>query len=577
MCCRRRPTVDVSDADIVRLVDRITPDNAPRRVPAIVRKERVVAAVFNGGAGLAAFDGASIRLGVLAGRDGDWGRPHAPAPDGSYALFRVSPDCIELVADAAATRTIWYALTNEAFVASSSQRAIVSLLGDFQPNREASAWMLSSGTLGPGIGWDVRVRCVAPGERVILKRAAWRVRVVSCRIDVSRQRRSADAAERQRLLAESVERAAATPALDHSKWIMPLSGGVDCRGLLLALKRAGRADGLRCVTWGESAALEHRDSDAFIARRVAERLQVEHRFFPVELAGGAAEKVLERFLAAGEGRVAALPGYLDGFALWKSLSEQGVEGIVRGDEAFGWKPVADEQDVRRKVLMTVLQDFFDERNLETFDLPRQRIPNELQRRADESLEAWRDRLYQQFRLPYMLSALTDLKAPYVEVLNPLLYASVLAEARKLPDELRTDKRLWQRLVESWLPGVPFARRRAAAPLDRVLADPYLVELFLDELRSQCAADALGREVTQLVSRQLETKPWWPAKALRRATARFSRLRRSKPRLDPALLGVRATIVSRMSALLREDAALFAAVGLSQRVPTFGMSGTGRAP
>lgn len=564
VCRRRGLPAETGESDVLRLIERITPDNAPRERPVIGKRNGVVAAVFNGGAGNACVDGASIRLGVLASSGSDeWARPLAPVPEGSFALCRVSADLVELVADAAATRTLWYACTNDLFVASTSQRAIVALLGDFEPNREAAAWMLSSATLGPGLGWDLRVHPVAPGARVVLDRRQWRIRVHAARVEISDDSRAADPVRQERVLGDVVQRAVAAAAPDHSRWILPLSGGVDSRGLLLALLRGNRrATRPRCVTWGRRGALAERDGDAYIARAVAEQVGVEHEFLPVERAGRSPRALLRRFFAAGEGRVAALSGYLDGFDVWNALTEQGVEGIIRGDEAFGWKPVTGERDVRHKVRMTLLEDIFDAQARASIDLPRQRIPEELDRRTGEPLAGWRDRLYQQFRLPCMLSALTDLKSPYVEVSNPLLHSSVLAEARRLPEELRTDKRLWQRLVGSWLPGVPFAKRSAETPIADALNDPRLLELFVEELRSDAAAEILGPGAVEMLVSPLERKQLGVRSSRLALPARLASLwprgrriwrRRFKARLDPAVLGFRATIVTRMSSVLREDA------------------------
>jgi len=559
ICYRRPAAVEATEADILGLIERITPDNAPRPRPRIVRQDGVVAAVFAGGARSAALDGGSVRLGVLASPSSDWSRPLAPVPDGSFALCRVSADLVELVADAGATRTLWYVLTDDALVASTSQRAIAALLGDFEPNRDAAAWMLSSGTLGPGHGWDRRVRPVPPAGRVVLDRRTWRLHVRSSAPETDAERPADDEAALGRALTDAVDRAAAAPPLDYARWIVPLSGGVDSRGVLLALLRANRADRPRAVTWGRPAALGQRDGDAVVARAVADRVGVEHAFFPVELSDAASPRtVLDRFFAAGEGRVAALSGYLDGFAVWQTLSEQEVDGIVRGDEAFGWKPVASERDVRHKVSFTVLEDIVDERARSAFELPRQEIPEELSRRGGESLEDWRDRLYRQYRLPCMLSGLTDLKTPYVEVANPLLYSSVLAEARRLPEALRTDKRLWRRLVESWLPGVPFATRSAETPIADALADPRLLEIFVEELSFNPAAELLGREAAKALRAELEARLRRERRALSRRLAALPagrRLLRSRRggRLDAAVLGFRATIVARMFALLREDA------------------------
>src|SRR5690606_37984910 len=102
-------------------------------------------------------------------------------------------------------------------------------------------------------------------------------------------------------------------------------------------------------------------NDASIARELAERVGVAHEYLVVEATAEPRERFLERFLVAGEGRIDSLGGYVDGFDIWKRLYDAGVEGIVRGDEAFGWKPVRTERDVRDSVRLTLLEDILGTR------------------------------------------------------------------------------------------------------------------------------------------------------------------------------------------------------------------------
>jgi hypothetical protein len=150
------------------------PDNIVPSAPAFARSDGVECAIFSPN-GATQLKGTSLCLGVILEEAPRWHEPGAPAPDGSYALLRTSADRVELVADATASRTIWYVLTNDELIASTSQRAIIALLGNFVLNREALPWMLSSGTLGPVAGWDARLMQVRPGERVTLDREHWRL------------------------------------------------------------------------------------------------------------------------------------------------------------------------------------------------------------------------------------------------------------------------------------------------------------------------------------------------------------------------------------------------------------------
>ena len=73
----------------------------------------------------------SLLLGYLYDRSGNWNEPLTGFPDGSYAIFRSNDDYFEAVTDPVASRTIWYYFDKEWFIASTSQRAIVTFLGSF--------------------------------------------------------------------------------------------------------------------------------------------------------------------------------------------------------------------------------------------------------------------------------------------------------------------------------------------------------------------------------------------------------------------------------------------------------------
>src|SRR5690606_18737307 len=135
-----------------------------------------------------------------------------------------------------------------------------------------------------------------------------------------------------------------------------------------------------------------------VARAVAAAAAVPHRFFDIEPRGAEPATVLERFLAVGEGRVARISGYVDGFNVWKALFDEGYEGVIRGDEAFASIPVGSPYAVRHSVSLTTLDDFFSPAEVESFELPEQHVPLALHRSGNETLATWRDRLYQQFRV-----------------------------------------------------------------------------------------------------------------------------------------------------------------------------------
>ena len=74
-------------------------------------------------------DGTSVCLGLLLENwIPNWSEVSNSKPEGAYAIFRSNKNYIQLVSDTLGQRTIWYVLTDSTFIASTSQRVIISYL-----------------------------------------------------------------------------------------------------------------------------------------------------------------------------------------------------------------------------------------------------------------------------------------------------------------------------------------------------------------------------------------------------------------------------------------------------------------
>lgn len=559
---RRPADAGMLESWVSTLNRRLTPDNVVVRKPRLARDKGVTAVVFNAN-GAVRLRSTSVMLGMPVGPAESWHTVGTEPPDGSYALLRNNAHKVELIADATASRTIWYTKTRDCFIASTSQRAIVALLGSFELDTSAVPWMLSSGTLGPGGGWDARIKPVLPAESVVLERASWEV-TRHVEPVVFRTSSHRDEGLHARRLAEALEAVGKSLPIDPRKWLLPLSGGVDSRGLLALMHERTP---IRTLTWGLEAAPRRSSNDARIARRVARHFGVENRFFPTNLSVETRDSLIQRFLVAGEGRVANIPPFLDGFAIWQTLHDEDIDGVVRGDQAFGSCYVRDESDVRRATKLETLADYFSPGEVAAFELPSQVLPERLARRSGETLATWRDRLYQQHRLPRMLAGLTDLKSPYVEVANPLLTRSILDLVRTLPDTLRTDKRLWREFVRARSPDIPYARRVAVLPIRDFLNDTAMLELMLESLHGERDGDALSptlvdwicvrlrRALATQADQRVGARTRGPLALVVPDTVRgFVRRWWPAPRvLSPTEIAFRAFIVAGMTATLKADA------------------------
>jgi hypothetical protein len=525
------------------LADRLAPNNISPYPPSIDGDNKgVLIAVISPNDTLS-IKNTSVCLGQLINPKEDWWSPGTEAPDGSYALFRSDDRHVELLSDVVASRTIWYAKTEHCFLASSSQRAIVSLLQDFQPNYETSLWMLSSGSLGPGQSWDSRIGCLYGDSRLRLNRTTWEtsheVAPVSFEpVDLSTE-------EHEARLNDVLARTFGNLHL-YSNWVLPLSGGFDSRALLLLLNNRSN---IQTITWGLKSSLMQPNSDAYVARSLASQLNVRNRYFELDTTNESIETVFERFLVMGEGRGDWFGGYTDGFSLWKTLFEEKIVGIIRGDEGFGWTAVRNNYEVKASIGAIGVEDLWQLDALTGLGLQRlgkQKWPDSFRRRESESLSTWRDRLYHQWRIPFRLAALNELKTSYVEVANPFLSRDIIAVIRTMPDSLRTNKTLFRRIVENLGPRIEFAKFQSIPERGDILSGHTANRLIMDELSSSYATSLLPvdflRTIRDKISKIDGNPEEWRSRAVRQTVSAFLKL-----------LTYRAYIVCKMNRLMVADA------------------------
>lgn len=538
---------------------RLMPDNIAPARPTVLQANGILVGISNP-SNLVKTRGPSVCAGYLIGSP-DWDRPLTARPDGAYALFRADDQHVEILADTLASRTVWYFKNDLIFVASTSQRAIVALLGTFSFNSDVVPWLLASGTLGPGLSWDRRITHLGPATSLLLDRRSWTLttKVEPARFSVLE---ATDEAHTRRLRT-SLKNVISAASLERGEWALTLSGGIDCRTILCLLNDTA---GLRAVTWGLRASQWGRNNDAYVARTLSRHYRLDYNYYETDLSQEPIQRVFERYTACGEGRIDHISGYMDGFQLWKKLYESGIRGVIRGDQVFGRKSVSSPQDVRASAGMRLWSDLASVGLLEDYGVPPQKVPDSLVQQPHESLETWRDSLQQHYRVPFVLAALSDLKLPYVEIASPMLSGSLVEEVRKLPDHLRTNKVLLRSIAHSLSPDVGFARYAATEPATGILKS-HSVATFLSDTLSASSNQVVPRKFIEFVLHTMtkakpRSKPQlW--RTLKRSAASYApawMLRRGKkkvaePPLDANQLAFRVYLICRMNEMLTEDAAI----------------------
>lgn len=546
----------------------LAPAGTEPHPPHVVEAGGVLVAMANpqpGGGESAVADGCGgVYVGVMYEAAPRWRQIGTEAPDGTYALMRWDAGSVELLTDVCASRTLWFVSTEDVFLASTSQRALVALLGSYEHEPEAVAWMLSSGTLGPEVSWDTRLQRVAPDARLTFDRAGWSAseHLRPARFEPCQGDRAAHLARVRSALVASC--AAFTPDLD--RWPLALSGGVDSRVLLAAFAQLGRRP--RCITWTTREALRDPLSDASIARGVARRLKAEHEIILLDPWPGGADEAISRFVAADEGRNDDIAAYLDGMEMWRRLLTAGVAGVLRGDECYGvtWNPPAHEL-TRKIVVGPVAGDYPEGYAIRDLPLAPQHVPERLMPAPDEDRVRYRVRMIQQGYIACAASGLNGLKARYVEVANPHLSRRVIDSVHLLPTELLRGKTAMVALARTATPLTMAARSGSTPSAGEFMASEEVAAILVRELTDPGIERVLpGEGALRVLAALVASAPEDPSLSARAKrmvkkagiVLPTSLLQRVKPpqrevRLPAPRLALRVLLASRTMRRLEEDA------------------------
>lgn len=562
LICPRRPgTRPVTEDDVRRLAARILPDNIRPNPPAVTTEHGVLTAVLNPVESVATH-GAGACLGRPIDLADDWWTPGSPAPDGTFALFRVDRNTVELRTNILASRNIWYARTDDLFVASSSQRAIVSVLRGFRLDPRVLPWFLCTGATGPGLSWDRRIRFLGPDGTLTLDRGRWTTRLDEP--DVTFEPDPAPADEHLARLHEALDETFRRLPLDPQRWLLPLSGGFDSRAILLFLVKHGLRPA--CATWGLAVWEGRPNTDLAVAAELAAHFGLEHRYYHIDPNAATVDEFLDRFITLCDGRYDGVEAYVDGFQTWKTFFEEGAAGVIRGEQAFGEPPVHTEPDARIDRNLGLFSDYANLGDPADYGLEEPVLPDRLSRRTGESLATWRDRLYQDYTMPYVFGALNELKACYVETLDPLTSGRIVRQVRTLPDKLRDDKALFCDLVRAITPDIGFPRHAVVPHPWDVMRTREVVERVTDELENGPARSLLSDRLVDRIIAGVDVRH---EAVPRRRTVWRDRIKRVipqavrkklrssviKPSMDWNVLAFRAYVISRMSRILDQDADL----------------------
>lgn len=474
-----------------RIDKRINPDNISPNPMKLLSGMNSICAIINPVSTIQVKDN-SVCLGYSPNDNWDEMNVRADEIEGSFALYRNSDVSFQIATDCLATRTIWYYYDDELFIASSSQRAIIIYLGSFVFNEQVIPWMLSSGTPGPGLSYDKRIKMVEPNSLVTLDKIKWTVTIEENTIRIDNK--YTDRAVAKRAIHEALQSTFNRFHFDFNKVGLPLSGGYDSRAILLYL--LGRKE-IRTITWGMAGSREIPKNDAYIAKQLADSFGLKNYFYESYNENLPLKTVLSRFIQCSEGRIDHIRGYLDGMEMWKAFFERGFECLLRGDEVFGDPPRSELAERGSKALI-VLDDYTNTKSLiEKVHFLHQEIPMRYRPDYYQDRNTWVGRLVMGYEMKITYSALNEIKNSYVEIVTPLLSSSIVKTiAANYNIDITKNKNVYKELIGEQC-DIPFAYARVGAnkPLNEFLDNNAdLIRLFIESFSDSTSKNFLPEEL-----------------------------------------------------------------------------------
>lgn len=259
----------------------------------------------------------------------------------------------------------------------------------------------------------------------------------------------------RRALAEHLRTAVARRFRGGQGLVLPLSGGIDSRGILGCLLELGAND-LRTVTWGTED--QTVDSDAWVAGRLARRFGTEHTFLRREssnLRGNVRE--MTRRIDATTDDPAMHPFELQ--TMRRIRDQLGGVRLMRGDECFGYGGAAfSDQEAFARVGLFQLSAAGDVQKLLHDDQLEAAIESSrevLSRIAagcrPSDFTDRKDTYYATQRLRHYLNRSSYYKLTVMNLQNPWLDRQLLEFIWSVPTRYRVDKQLFTRTLDEMYP------------------------------------------------------------------------------------------------------------------------------
>ena len=256
---------------------------------------------------------------------------------------------------------------------------------------------------------------------------------------------------------------------------------------------------------------------------------------------------MNKYLIASEGRIDHISAYMDGMKLYETLVKENIIGLVRGTQVFGTNKMnLNKVELFRHFAFFSPSDYPEYINLQLLAnhinsiWGKLEFPRELERKSDENLFQWGERIALDYTEQLIIGALNDIKLTYIDIIHPYMSSRIIDSVWKLPDHLRAEKLGFKKIVESMTPPIPFAKAYGILSVDEICCTSF-IEILKDELSSLYTRNLISNRLINFILTGLSKDENVTILKDRFINPSFARM------------AFRVYIIVKMNKILREDA------------------------
>lgn len=391
-------------------------------------------------------------------------------PDGSYAEITYDSNSIEFYCDRFESKTIWFFYDDEKLIISNSQRALISLKKTFFLNDKAVSWFLSSGTLGFQNAWDVEIKKVLNKKRYVFNVNSFELNIVDADYNTLKIKYKNQKQFDNDFL--NLTKNNFPVSNSYNDYILPLSGGNDSRLLFYISKELQHFKNIKLINWGTENKLHFDDKKAALQISEFYKSEMVNEYLPKRINNP--DLFFETYIKLTDCRIDHFNAFTDHFQIFENLYKSRYRNIVRGDIPFTEGLDLNANMARAHIGIPLFSDYKNEQefDLEKWKSIQQSDLPDINKSAQESLIAWRDRLYIDFRIPLVISAFNDMIGCFVENSSPMMTYSHFLLYQQQNDNHKGNKEHIVRLSKKM--------DKSKVPFNAVPSIPRLSDLFENE-------------------------------------------------------------------------------------------------